>query len=131
MLRSFVSLIVGILAGGLTVAIGEALSHQLFPPPPGADFSTREGAAAAIAAAPMAARWTVIAVYVVGAAVGGFVATRLARADTALAALAVGGVLTLGGISNIISFPHPWWMVIATLVVFIPAALAGGRLARR
>jgi len=46
-------------------------------------------------------------------------------------ALVLGGFLTLAGIANNLMVPPPLWFWIAGLVVLIPAAYAGARLAPR
>jgi hypothetical protein len=127
MLRSVLSLIAGVVAGGLTVSLGEALAHRWFPTP-GADYRTPQAAAEALARAPAAALWFLVLAYAVAAVVAGAMTTKLARADSLLPALAVGTILTLAGISNLIAFTHPLWLAIATVTVFVPAALAGGKL---
>lgn len=129
MLRGVLSLVVGVVASGMTVAVGEAMVSRWFPPPSGLDVSTPEGAAKAIAAAPAAALWLVILGYAIGAALGGYLATRIAHAGNLLPAIAVGAILTLSGVSNLVAFSYPIWMALATMVVFLPAAIAGGRLA--
>jgi hypothetical protein len=131
MLRSVVSLVAGVVIGGMVGALGESLLPRVFPPGPGVDFSTPAGAAAAFAQAPALALWLVILIYAIGALVGGAVATRLAGGDSLLPAIAVGGILMLAGISNLVAFTRPLWMALATVVVFVPAAVAGGKLACR
>ena len=123
------SLLVGCVAGGAIVLVVEALGHRLYPPPPGADFATAGGRGAAVAQAPAGALWFVILAYAAGAFSGGALAVRIARTPSLLPAVIVGGVLMLGGLSNLLAMPHPWWMVVATIVVFMPAAWAGGKLA--
>ena len=129
MLRSAMSLLVGCVAGGAIVLVVEALGQRLYPPPPGADFTTVDGRAAAMAQAPAGALWFVILAYAAGAFTGGALAVRIARISSPLPALIVGSVLMLGGLSTLIAMPHPWWMVVATIIVFMPAAWAGGKLA--
>ncbi len=80
---------------------------------------------------PLGAMVFVILAYAAGSFGGGWVAARLAAARKLRHALVVGGVLMLAGVSNLVTIPHPTWMVIATLVVFLPLAYAGGRLAQR
>jgi hypothetical protein len=129
MFRGAMSLLVGCVAGGAIVLVVESFGHRLYPPPPGADFTTAEGRAAAMAQAPARALWFVILAYALGALIGGALAVRIARSPSVMPAIVVGGVLMLGGLSNLVALPHPWWMTIATIVVFLPAAWAGGKLA--
>jgi hypothetical protein len=44
-------------------------------------------------------------------------------------ALALGGLLTLAGVANNLMLPPPLWFWIGSLVVMLPAACAGARLA--
>jgi hypothetical protein len=73
--------------------------------------------------------------WMLGALTGGLLAARLAstwfhRAPL-VHALAVGAVQTAGAIANFTLLPHPTWVLVAGLVVFIPMALVGGRLGQR
>ncbi len=44
-------------------------------------------------------------------------------------ALILGGLLTLAGIANNLMLPPPAWFWLPTLLVFLPAAFAGARMA--
>jgi hypothetical protein len=37
--------------------------------------------------------------------------------------------MMLSGITNVISIPYPWWFTVAGILLFLPAAYAGARLA--
>lgn len=129
-MRSVLAIVTGLVVGGLVVYLGETLGHWIYPPPPGFDPGTEGGRAAILAQAPFGALAAVIVAYGGGAFAGGMTAARLAPAAPIAHAVGIGAALTLGGISNLLSFPHPPWMAVATLVVFLPSAWLGGRAAQ-
>jgi hypothetical protein len=66
-----------------------------------------------------------------GSLAGGCVAAWIGRRTRAALALVLGGLLTLAGIANNLMAPPPLWFWIAGLIVLIPAAYVGARLAPR
>jgi hypothetical protein len=129
-MRSVGAILAGLIVAGLVVSLGESLGHWFYPPPPDFDLTTEAGRAAVLAQAPFSALLAVIFAYAAGAFTGGLTAGRIAPAAKVAHALGIGFCLTLGGVYNLLSFPHPLWMAIATLVVFLPSSWIGGRLAR-
>lgn len=134
MLRSLGVVVAGLVIGFVLVMAFELAGMRLFPLPAGVDpMGDPESLARAMQAGqvPLGAMVFVVLAYAAGSFGGGWVAARLAAARKLRHALVVGGVLMLAGVSNLVTIPHPTWMVIATLVVFLPLAYAGGRLAQR
>jgi hypothetical protein len=72
----------------------------------------------------------VIAGWILGGVAGGWTAARLSARRTAGHGLVVGALLTLAGVANNLMIPPPLWFWIASLVVLMPAAYLGARLAR-
>jgi hypothetical protein len=68
---------------------------------------------------------------VLGSLLGGFLAAWIGWNAPVAHALVLGGLLTLAGIANNLMLPPPAWFWIPTLVVLLPAAYAGARLAPR
>jgi len=130
MLRNVLAVVAGIVAGGVVVFGVETMAHSVYPPPEGFDPTTPAGMAAIMGKAPVGALLLVLLAYAAGACVGGFVAAKLASSGSQSKAMIVGIVLLLAGISNLLAIPHPVWMAIGTLIVFLPAAWLGGRLAQ-
>ena len=69
----------------------------------------------------------------VAAFAGGFIATNMGRrwSKSMSLALLVGGLLTLGSLMTAFIWPQPLWVVIASLLIFIPLALVGYKAANK
>jgi hypothetical protein len=116
---------------GFTTFVVETIGHTAYPPAAGFDPTTPAGMAAIVGQASFGALLFVIVAYACGACVGGAVAARLRPAAPIANALVVGAVLLGAGVLNLLAIPHPVWMAVATVVVFVPAAWFGGRLSDR
>lgn len=122
MLRSILSALFGVLAGAVIVFVVERVSHAVFPVPAGFDPLK----AGAIGALPFATKASVVFAWFAGAFGGGVTASLIAR-RWAPAAWVVAATILLFAATNFSAFPHPLWMMIASL----PAAAFGGWLAVR
>jgi len=69
----------------------------------------------------------VLNAYFFGALFGGFTSTYLA--NSLFYSIFPGIMLTLGGIMNAISIPHPLWFVIASFLIYLPVSVFGGCIA--
>jgi len=129
--------ILGVLAGVATmfvVIMGiEAVGHMAYPPPPGLDpMNPAHEAAFAqfVQAMPWPAKALLALAWTLGALAGGWVAARIARHPRG-AAVVIALLVMSGVVAMIIRAPHPSWLAAAGLLLPIPAALLGARLARR
>ena len=126
--------ILGILAGMVTawvvIMACQFASGLLYPPPPGMDLRQPEQLAAFIAQAPPAAMAIVVASWVLGAGLGGWVAAKIARAHPLFAALVIGLLVLAGVVANNTMIPHPTWMTVLGVLLPLPAAWLGARMAR-
>lgn len=127
--------ILGVIAGLVTMFIVimaiEAAGHVVHPPPAGLDPMLAEDMAKIMMAMPVAAKATVVVAWVVGALAGGFVAAKIARQHPRIAAVIVAAMVMAGVVGMILQMPdHPLWMSGLGLLLPIPAALLGARLAR-
>jgi hypothetical protein len=89
----------------------------------------REKISAMLATAPLGAFLVVIVGWIFGAVAGGWTAARLAAQAKPRHGLVLGALLTLAGVANNLMIPPPLWFWIASLVVLLPAAHFGARLA--
>lgn len=127
MLRSILALLAGLVAAWLTITLFEFASMHTFPPPPGIDVHDPAQLAGLIAQMPVGALGLVLAGWVVGALDAGLVAGMIARRRWP--AIVVGALVALGVAFVVLMVPHPAWMSIAGVLLPIPAALVGARLA--
>jgi hypothetical protein len=128
--RSILAVLLGVVVGGLMVAAVEFVSHLIYPPPPGLDPANIEALKTAMANAPAGALLFVLLAWALGSLGGGWLAASIARRSPTRHALIVGAVLMAMGILNMVMIPHPPSFWLAALVLFLPAAYLGARLAR-
>ncbi|MDQ3056330.1 MAG: hypothetical protein M3Q96_01060 [Pseudomonadota bacterium] len=127
--------ILGVIAGLMTMFIVimaiEAAGHAVYPPPAGLNPMLAEDMAKIMMAMPVAAKAMVVVAWVVGAFAGGWVAAKIARLHPRIAAVIVAAMVVAGVVGMILQMPeHPLWMSALGLLLPIPAALLGSKLAR-
>ncbi|MEO8276819.1 MAG: hypothetical protein ABI639_11420 [Thermoanaerobaculia bacterium] len=126
MIRSILTVLVGLLAGSVVVWVLEFAGHRFYPTPPGVDLENLEALKAYVASAPTAMFLVLLVAWAGGAFVGGGVAALLSPARRGLHALAVGGIQTLFASAQFAMIPHPVWFMVIGLTIFLPfAGLAG------
>ena len=130
-LKTAVGVVAGIVMAWLVIVLSQLLSAALYPPPPGTDLTDPAVLADFINAAPVTAMGFVIAGYALAALLGGWVAARIARAHPRIAAMTVGGLVLLGVVANYTMIPHPTWMLVSGVLLPLPMAWLGARLAGR
>jgi len=127
--RTILGVLAGVVVAWLVIMLCQFGSTTLHPPPPGIDLRDPVQLAAFVAAAPVTAMALVLASYALGALLGGWAAARVARHKRA-AALVIGALVLAGVIANFTLIPHPLWMTVAGLLLPLPAAWLGMRLAQ-
>jgi hypothetical protein len=133
-LRSALAVVAGfVVASAVMMAIESINGRLLFPELGRAaeGMTDREAIRRLLATAPVGAFLVVSVGWMLGSVAGGWVAARIGRRAPVGHALTLGGLLTLAGIANNLMLPPPLWFWIASLLVLLPAAYAGGRLALR
>ncbi|MEO8195947.1 MAG: hypothetical protein ABI689_04410 [Thermoanaerobaculia bacterium] len=126
MIRSILSVIVGILAGRMTIWLLGIGIHQLYPPPAGLDLQDLEAFRQYVAGEPTGMMLAVLASWAGGAFVGGLVAAVLSESRRSWHSLAVGGIQTALAAAQFSMIPHPLWFSVLGLTIFLPlAGLAG------
>ena len=133
-LRSILAVIVGFVAASAVMMLIETLNGRVLYPELGKlaeGMTDREAIRALMAKAPVGAFLVVLLGWALGSLVGGFLAAWIGWNAPAAHALVLGGLLTLAGIANNLMLPPPAWFWILSLVVLLPAAYAGARLAPR
>lgn len=128
--RNVVAVIAGFIAASAVMMVVESINGRVLYPELGKaaqGLTDREALRALMASAPVGAYLVVLVGWLLGSAVGGFLAAWIGKGVRV--ALVLGGLLTLAGIANNLMIPPPAWFWIPTLVVFLPAAYLGARLA--
>jgi hypothetical protein len=111
------------------VFAAEAIGSRIYPPPPGIDMSTPEGIRALAAELPSGAFAFVVAGWLLAAGMGAWVAMRVARSASLRPGIIVGAILLGATIYNLVTIPHPTWVVVAgvigiPLLAYLAASLA-------
>ena len=130
--RSIGSVFAGFVVASVVMMIVETLNgHVLHPELAKAaeGVTDRDAMRALLASAPVGAFLVVLAGWILGSVAGGWSTARLASQAPVGHGLVLGALLTLSGIANNLMLPPPLWFWVASLVVLIPAAYVGVRLA--
>ena len=128
--RTVLGIVAGLATMFVVIVLVELAGAQLFPPPAGLDPADADAFADAMARMPLAALAIVVLAWTLGAFAGGWVAARVAVANPRIAAVVVALGVVAGVVAMMLAGPHPLWMGVLGLVLPVPAALAGARLAR-
>jgi hypothetical protein len=128
-MRNAFAIVSGVIVGGIVVGMTESLGHSLFPPPPGLDVTDPEQLKTLMSQLPVMALVIVVVAWALGALAGGYTAARVANTGRRMPSLVTGGFLLLFGGITMFQIPHPVWMMIAGILLPVPMALLGARLA--
>lgn len=132
MMRSLITVIVGVLLGRITTGLAGRVGGALYPPPAGLELdATGEAWRAFLAAAPTGMFLALLAAGAAGAFVGGLIAALLAERRRVLHALSVGAVQTALAVVQFRMVPHPDWFMVLGVTVLLPCAAAAGLLVGR
>ena len=121
----------GALTGGLVIAALEFVRLAVFPVPESVDLGDPASISAYLETAPAGALLAVLLAHALGALAAGATATLILRRNAMWPALAAGDVLLLLALINLLRIEHPLWFVVSDLLVFMPFAWLGYRLAAR
>ena len=120
--------VIGLLAGWVTIFVLEFLNHQIYPAPEGADLSTKEGVVALMEVIPTGAFVLLFVSWMVSAFVAGGVTAMVNQVHWRNNAIIVGVILSIGALINMVIIPHPTWLVLASGIGYVPGSFFGARL---
>jgi hypothetical protein len=127
MIRSVLSILAGVIAGAIAVAIIEVwLIYQLFDMPESMIPNDPESVAAHLEMIPTGAKWLVVISQFVGAYVASRVAGLISK-GIRMAALTAGMIILVFTIMNLFSIAHPAWMTIAMPLAAIAGLMTGSK----
>lgn len=129
MLKIFLSVLAGALTGAIVVFAGDYLSHLIYAPPANFDFNNQEALQAYAESIPTHVFAIMLCFWLLSSFSGGFVAGKINPQGWQLSALLTGLLLLAGAASNFYAIPHPLWMMVAAVILYLPAAWLGGKLA--
>ena len=131
MLRTLLAVIAGVITAMLVMFGLEAAGLMLFPPPAGLQINNEADLALLVELSSTGKKAWVVFGWALASLVGGWVAARISRRHPRGAALAVATLIVVGVVMNAMAIPHPVWMNALGVLLPVPMALLGARLARR
>ncbi len=129
MLRTILAVIAGLIVAMLLIFALESISLMLFPPPPGMKLETEADIAQLVALSSTGQKAWVVFGWALASFVGGWIAALISRRHRRVAAGAIGVLIVIGTVMNATAIPHPLWMNALGVLLPIPLALLGARLA--
>jgi hypothetical protein len=130
-LRSIGSVLLGFIVGTAIMLCVETLDHKIYPLPAGVDPSVPGALSAAMKSAPIGVLLMVLGGWILGTLVGAWVTARIAPPSKLQHGMILGIFFLGAGIANMRSIPPPLWFWICGLVLFLPSAYVGSKLAVR
>lgn len=124
-IRNIIAIVVGVLVGIIIIIIGEALVHIANPLPIGFDVNDTEALKAHVANSPFSLHLLILLNYGLACFVGGLIASSIAIDKKMNQAMSLGGIFMGVGMFSLITL-HPLWVVICSVLVFLPFAYLGG-----
>jgi hypothetical protein len=131
MLRSFLSILAGLIVATVVILVIQMIGHQVWPPPADVHSGNEEARKAAIDSLPLGAFLSVMAAWGLGTLAGAFAAGWLAPHSPAAHAWLVGIIELLLAITMLFTLPHPVWFATLSPLVILAATWLGAHLGRR
>lgn len=124
-MKTVLAIFAGLFTGFILILIVEEWSHRLYPLPAGTDMENISVMREIIQNMPIGAFMMIMLAYALGSFGAGLVTSLLSKEAPLKRSLIVGSILLIGGISNLVLIPHPWWFAICSSLVYLPMAYAG------
>lgn len=129
-LRNVLAVVAGFIAGIILNGALISISGKVITPPEGVDVTSVEGLKAGIHLFEPKHFIFPFLAHALGTLLAAFVTTKIAVGNRLRAALIVGGVFLMAGISNCFVLPAPvWFMVVDLVFAYLPMAYLGWKLA--
>ncbi len=126
--KRILPVILGLVAGWVSIAIFDALNHQVYPSPDGLDYTDKDAILALIESLPTGAFVLLLAGWMIGAFTGGLVGALVNKEAWRNTGIIVGVILALSSIINMTLIPHPTWLFIVASIGYVPMAYLGAKL---
>ncbi len=129
MLKNIIGVVAGWIAAWILFTGIQLINYMIVPKPEGFDWADPGSIKQVIDTMPFYAWVILILGYVIGSFAAGFVIGKIAESKTMILPVIAALLFMLGWLGNIMTVPHPIWVVILVFLVYIPSTLAGHRLA--
>jgi uncharacterized protein YacL len=127
MIKNVLYVLSGVIIGGAVIYLVESIGHKIYPLPENFDWTDTEVIENHIASLPIGAFVIVLLAYILGSFAGGFM-TALYKNSGLANVIAVGVILLLLGLLNLLMIQHPTWFLVVSLMTYLPSAYVGGSL---
>lgn len=127
MIKRALYVLSGVIIGGAVIYLVESIGHKIYPLPENLDWTDTEALGNHIATLPIGAFIIVLLAYILGSVAGGFMTVQYKNSGMPNA-IAVGVILLLLGLLNLVMIQHPTWFMVVSLLLYVPFAYLGGRL---
>ena len=117
MVRSALVLLAGVVIAVIVVTLMDTVAGSLYALPAGTDRTDPESMRRAVALLPATAFMILLAGWTLAAAVGSFVAARLATHDRTIHGMIVAMFVLVATVGNLAAIPHPAWLWPATIIL--------------
>ncbi|HRJ31360.1 MAG TPA: hypothetical protein PLV21_02320 [Cyclobacteriaceae bacterium] len=129
-LKNTIAVVAGIVVGSFVNMGIIMISGSIIPPPAGADVTTMEGLKESLHLFEPRHFIFPFLAHALGTLVGAFVAAKIAATYRITFAIIIGCVFLIGGITNVIMLPSPFWFTLLDLGgAYFPMGYLGGKLA--
>lgn len=123
-----VGVLVGLIVGGIVIALIESISSMMHPPPTELDFQDTEAVRNWISELPTLAFCIVLIAHALGVICGALTCQLIVKRRWLTGPLIIGTLFLVGGIFNLMLIPHPIWFAITDVALYLPSAWIGGNL---
>lgn len=127
MIKRILSIILGLVASVVTIMIVESIGHFIYPLE-AIDMNNKDVMNAFMKSIPTGAVMMVLVSWLIGAFVGGLIASLIEKATAFRNSVVIGVIILILSIINLITIPSPIWMWLGAIVLIIPFAIAGNKL---
>ena len=131
MKNRILAIIAGLVIGWVIVGLGDVVTHKLFPAPTDFDYTDKQALKTFIEGLPVAAFVSMILVWAISAFLGGMTTGKIAKSNWKRLCLITGGILLLANVANMFVIPHPTWVNIVTVIMYLPLAYLGGKIIQK
>ncbi|MBN8589205.1 MAG: hypothetical protein J0L94_12895 [Rhodothermia bacterium] len=129
MAKKVLAALAGLLSAILIVSVGDALAGYLAPPPANLNLKDPVALTSYVAGLPVYVLVVMLCFWLLSSLAAGYISTRICPSSGRTLGLICGGVLLVGALLNMAMLPHPVWLMLSTIVGYIPAAMFGTKLA--
>ena len=128
MKNNVLAVVIGIIAAMMVVMLGDRIAFSIFPPPENLDFHDPVSVQNLVDGMPITAHLLLFFNWSVSAFVGGLVTTKLAKSKWNLLCVIKGSLLLIANVLNMFVIPYPVWLIIITVLMYLPMTYIGGKL---